>query len=97
MEFMIYKGLAFWRDEASPPRFPEYFEYCKEEMAKLGLKVLNLIDELCRKYSIPVPDRPDHYDPWESLNDELKEIAEEREARAKLRYGRTKRDQIDKK
>ena len=80
----IKAGLSAVGEDYSPPDFAEYFEYREENFAKLGLRAIELVDDLCRRYQIPQPDRPDHYSPKESLLEELvriKHTKTERDAR----------------
>jgi hypothetical protein len=50
-------------------------------MVKLGLKALEIIDALCRRYKIPLPERPHHYTPRQSFLDELAEIERDTQKR----------------
>jgi hypothetical protein len=77
----IMGGLASVADISGPPDFQEYFEYRREQWSRLGLKALELIDALCRRYKIPLPERPQHYTPRQSFLDELAETERDTQKR----------------
>jgi hypothetical protein len=77
----IREGLASVADISGPPDYDEVFEYRREYMSKLRLKALELIDALCRRYEIPLPERPEHYTPRQSFLDELAKIEQVQQKR----------------
>lgn len=74
----IKEALATMREFASPPDYSEYYEYRRETLSKLGLKALEVIDALCKKYRFPRPERIEHYDPKDVFLYYLRESAEAR-------------------
>jgi hypothetical protein len=75
----IHEGLACAWEFSGPPNFDEFFLYRQEHWSKLGLKALDLIDALCRRYEIPAPQRPKFYSPRTSFQDLLAEIELDRQ------------------
>lgn len=83
----IKESLSSVSEYADPPDYEVYYEYRRAELSKLGLKALDLIDALCRKYDIPPPERPEHYTPRSSFNEELVKIARLNDERSRSRRG----------
>ena len=61
-------------DQASPPDYDEYYRFRGEALSKLGLQAINLVEDLCKKYKIPLPDWPASYTPRSFFLAELKEL-----------------------
>ena len=79
------EGMSAVAEHSGPPNYEEVFLYRREECAKLGLDGLAIIDDLCRKYAIPAPTRPKHYDPKEAFERDLKKVQEENNKLAEQR------------
>lgn len=77
----IGEGLSSAWDISGPPDYEEFFEYRREHWSKLGLEALELIEALGREYQIPLPDRPDYYDPKQSFLKEIADVQEEAKER----------------
>lgn len=62
--------------EIEPPEFNDLFEHRQDEFARLGLRAMDLIDRLCAAYQLPLPERPDYYDPRKDFSAKIGEMAE---------------------
>jgi hypothetical protein len=72
----ISKGLEFVWSDSGPPDYDDYYRYRAEKLSEFGLKAIEQIESLCKKYKIPPPERPNFYDPKQGLLDKLARIAE---------------------
>lgn len=72
----IKEGMSAAYEYADPPEYESYYLYRDEHLSKLGLQVLPLIESLCDKYKIPMPERSDYYDPRQNLLGHLARIAD---------------------
>lgn len=70
----IKEGLDSSWNESSPPDHDEYFCFRGEALSKLGLRAIDLIEALCNKYKIPLPEWPEYYDPKQGFLSELAKI-----------------------
>ncbi|RMT20766.1 hypothetical protein [Pseudomonas amygdali] len=70
----IKEGLDSAWDESSPPDHDEYYSYRGEALSQLGLKAIELVESLCGRYRIPLPEWPKYYDPKRSFHTELARI-----------------------
>lgn len=70
----IKEGLDSVWDESSPPDHDEYFSFRGEALSKLGLRAIELVESLCNKYKIPLPEWPKYYDPKQGFLTELARI-----------------------
>jgi hypothetical protein len=77
----IKEALLSTADFSGPPDYSEYYEYRGEHWSKFGLTALDLIDALCRQYKIPLPERPEHYTPRASFQEELTGIEKNKRER----------------
>lgn len=49
--------------DISPPDFDDYFQHRQEDFSRLGLRAMDLIEQLCAAYGLVLPDRPAYYHP----------------------------------
>jgi hypothetical protein len=80
----IKEGMNSVGENSSPPDYEEYYQYRDENLSKLGLRAIGQIDSLCKKYKIPLPEKPKHYDPELDLISRLDRLEEVDRARAKF-------------
>lgn len=68
------------------PDYREIFRYRSEQLSKIGLEALSIIDALCSEYKIPEPDRADGYDPRDGFERNLAKAKarQERESKSEL-------------
>lgn len=60
--------------EIDPPDYNDLFERRQEGYSRLGLRAMDLIEKICARYDVPLPDRPDFYDPRKSFESKLQEM-----------------------
>ena len=72
----IEEGMDSVWEQSSPPEYEEYYRYRDETLSKLGLRAIEQIESLCKKYKIPPPERPSFYNPKEGLLARLERIEE---------------------
>lgn len=62
--------------EIEPPEFNDLFEHRQDDYARLGLRAMDLIERICAAYELPLPTRPDYYDPKKDLLAKIREMDE---------------------
>jgi hypothetical protein len=70
----VEEGKAAVAEHSGPPGYDEVFQYRIEELSKVGLEALAIIQALCNKYAIPQPVRPEHYDPEDGFKREMTKV-----------------------
>ncbi|ERP95429.1 hypothetical protein Q669_30720 [Labrenzia sp. C1B10] len=60
---------------AFPPDYDDLFEHRAEDYSMLGIKTLDLIAKICKRYQFKTPARPGYYDPREGFERQLKKIS----------------------
>lgn len=70
----INEGLSVSRHFSSPPDYDEYYCFRGEALSKLGLRAIGLIDALCEKYKIPLPEWPESLDPGTAFREAIAKI-----------------------
>jgi hypothetical protein len=62
--------------EIEPPEFNDLFEHRQDDYARLGLRGMDLVERICAKYQLPLPTRPDYYDPRTDFVSKIREMDE---------------------
>jgi hypothetical protein len=62
--------------EIDPPDFNDLFEHRQDDLARLGVRALDLVDRICAVYELPVPERPAYYNPRTDLLAKISEMDE---------------------
>jgi hypothetical protein len=62
--------------EIDPPEFNDLFEHRQDDYAHLGLRAMDLIERICREHQLPLPVRPDYFDPREGFLEKTREMNE---------------------
>lgn len=60
--------------EIDPPDFKDLFEHRQDEYARLGLRGMDLVERICAAYQLPLPARPDYYNPREDFLSKTREM-----------------------
>lgn len=62
--------------EIEPPDFNDLFEHRQDDYARLGLRAMDLVERICSEHQLPLPSRPDYYDPRGEFAAKITEMEE---------------------
>jgi hypothetical protein len=62
--------------EIEPPQFNDLFEHRQDDYARLGLRGMDLVERICAAHQLPLPSRPDYYDPRADFVSKMREMKE---------------------
>ncbi len=62
--------------EIEPPEFNDLFEHRQDDYARLGLRAMDLVERICAEHLLPLPIRPDYYDPRSDFVEKIREMDE---------------------
>ncbi|MBW6425514.1 hypothetical protein KX729_29300 [Rhizobium sp. XQZ8] len=60
--------------EIDPPDYNDLFERRQEGYARLGLRAMDQIEKICETYDVPLPDRPEFYNPRNNFESKLQQM-----------------------
>ncbi len=62
--------------EIEPPDFNDLFEHRQDDYSRLGLRGMDLVERICAAYDLPLPTRPDYYNPRKDFLAKIREMDE---------------------
>ncbi|KRB49243.1 hypothetical protein ASE04_18930 [Rhizobium sp. Root708] len=62
--------------DIEPPQFNDLFEHRQDDYARLGLRGMDLVERICTTYQLPLPTRPDYYNPRKGFVSKIREMDE---------------------
>lgn len=62
--------------EIEPPDFNDLFEHRQDDFSRLGLRGMDLVEQICAAYDLPLPIRPDYYNPRTDFLCKIQEMEE---------------------
>lgn len=65
-----------------PPDYEDIFEERHSQYSKIGLKVIDLENRLCKKFEIPLEDKNSNWSPLEDFNNAIKKVEQNQNRRA---------------
>jgi hypothetical protein len=62
--------------EIDPPNFKDLVERRQDGFARLGLRTMDLVEKMCAEFQLPLPERPEYYDPRGDFVSKIRELEE---------------------
>lgn len=62
--------------ETEPPDFNDLFEHRQDDYSRLGIRGMDLVERICAEYDLPLPTRPNYFDPRRDFLSKIREMDE---------------------
>ncbi|MDE1990886.1 MAG: hypothetical protein KGI75_00205 [Rhizobiaceae bacterium] len=59
-----------------PPDYKDLFERRQDGFARLGLRTMDLVEKICERFELPLPERPAYYNPRRDFLSKIREMEE---------------------